>query len=205
MGALVGSALEIEGGSEPVMDALGDACGRASDADTARRVFAADDALGGYTMATLVADRILRTAEEEVGEHTRRFTIAESVQATADLLIVLLSPYVTLATNYPVPASSVAETVATPALLPVRADEEQGGVADALKVLYTADPATIDAASGHGQVGHATAAHSLVLPEGEARASVLSALRASTEMLPPTARRVGALHVGYLPVAATWD
>ena len=59
--------------------------------------------------------------------------------------------------------------------------------------------------SGHGQAGLATSAHCIVLPEGEARANVMSALRASTEMLPPTARRVGALHVGYLPVAATWD
>ena len=74
---------------------------------------------------------------------------------------------------------------------------------DALKVMYTTDAAAI-AAAGGGR-GAAGAVRRLVLPEAAERASVIVALQASAEMLPPLARQVGALRVGYLPVAPTWD
>ena len=70
-------------------------------------------------------------------------------------------------------------------------------VADALKVLYTTAPAAIAALSG--------SAHRLVLPEAEERARVIASLTNSTAMLAPSARSVGALRVGFLPVAPTWD
>jgi hypothetical protein len=168
---------------------------------SAQHAIADDGALAGYTTATLVADRILRAAEEEEGEHTRRFTIAGSALAPPELLILLLSPYVTLATNHPTPESSAAAA----SMLHERIADKPRGVVDALKVLYTADPAAIAASAGLGRGEGATGEHCLVLPEEGPRASVLAALRASTDMLPPTARQVGALHVGYLPVTATWD
>jgi hypothetical protein len=146
----------------------------------------APDVLRGYSMAALVADRILRAAEDEEGEHTRRFTLATDSSGTNELAILLLSPYVTLATNQPTAMSCVA------------GGGEAGAVTDALKVLYMDVPASVEGAAGAG-------AHRLVLPSVDERDAVIAALQRSTAMLPPPARRVGALCVGYLPVAPTWD
>ena len=155
---------------------------------------AATDALGGYSMSTLLADRILRAAEEEEGAHTRRFVLAAAEDGPVSVLLLLLSPYVTLATNLATTAAACVAGLST--------GGSAGGVTDALKVLYTSDEAAIAAAVDHG---NAAAEERLVLPEAEERARVIAALHASTDMLPPAARRVGVLSVGYLPVAPTWD
>ena len=106
-------------------------------------------------------------------------------------LLWLLSPYVTLATNHPgaLSAPGVDEGAAP-----------TGPISDALKVLYTTDAAAVDAmdAQLRGFVP-------LLLPEAVARNEVLRALEASTELVPRSARSVGTLRVGFLPVAPTWE
>ena len=143
-----------------------------------------------YSMATLVADQILRAAAVESGEHTRHFALVGGSAAEGDgsvegspgasvhAIIMLLSPFVTLATN--------------------RLAADGGKATDAIKVMYTIDAATIAALSGG-------AVRRLEMPTAADRQAVLAALESSSEMLPPQARCVGALRVGYLPVAPTWD
>ena len=94
-------------------------------------------------------------------------------------LFQLLSPYVTLATN--------------------EEPAQAGRATDAIKVLYTADPQLVAAMLAPGD------AHRLSLPDADERRAVIAVLQRSSEMLHPTARSVGALRVGYLPVAPTWD
>ena len=146
----------------------------------------------GYSMAALIADRILRVAEDEAGEHTRQFAISatDDVAVLPELAIFLLSPYVTLATNQPSHAACDSLTGAA-------GGGGVGAVVDALKVLYTTEPSALAAACGN--------AHRLILPEKEERARVMEALQRSTTMLAPSARAVGAMRVGFLPVAPTWD
>ena len=146
----------------------------------------------GYSMAALIADRILRVAEDEAGEHTRQFAISatDDVAVLPELAIILLSPYVTLATNQPSHAACDSLTGAA-------GGGGVGAVVDALKVLYTTEPSALAAACGN--------AHRLILPEKEERARVMEALQRSTTMLAPSARAVGAMRVGFLLVAPTWD
>ena len=161
-------------------------------------------------MATLVAERILRTGEGSgVGQHARRFAIVSSAApdgtyleggggaqggaAHHEVWIVLLSPYVTLATNH-----RAAHGTPYP-----------GSATDALKVLYSTTRAAL------GSLGLATSAAAkegcgpsetvLVLPDAEHRLQVIHALEESSSMLHPSARCVGGLRVGYLPVAPTWN
>lgn len=150
------------------------------------------DAFQGYSLAALVADRILHVAEEEEGEHTRQFTIASSHEeaTTPDVAILLLSPYVTLATNQPHDGNAVAADGSNDAA-------GTNAVVDALKVLYTTSPAAIAAVGA--------SAHRLVLEEAADRIAITHSLESSTSMLAPTARAVGALRVGFLPVTPTWD
>lgn len=165
---------------------------------------AASAAFSGYSMATLVADRILRGAEEDEGEHMRRFALVASdvaADGTADgngtaegseALILLLSPYVTLATNH-----EAADT-----------DE----AADAIKVMYTIDPGVMAALGLTGAMDRgetegrgSTPMRRLILPDVTDRQAVIRFLQGSSEMLHPETRSVGALLVGYLPIAPTWD
>lgn len=151
----------------------------------------APDVLARYATAALVAERILRAAELD-GHETqgRRFALVPSADAHAppDLLVWLLSPYVTLATNHPFepPVGAEASTAGGP----------PSGVTDALKVLYTTESSAMEQLDGVVR---------LLLPEAEARAHVVGALQSSTRMLPTAARSVGALSVGFLPVVAAWD
>ena len=154
-------------------------------------------ALSGYSMAALVAERILKVAEDEFGEHTRRFALvgegcASSSTSAAgerwEATILLLSPYVSLSTNGQQQAA------------------DSGCATDAIKVMYSTDVATMAALAAHANNGVGPPpVHRLVLPEAAERRAVLDVLQGSSEMLPPSARRVGALRVGYLPVAPTWD
>ena len=190
--------------------------GAAAAAQAAAQV--AEQPLRVYSIAAAVAGCMLDACEEEGGEHARHFELAASPArpralgpgASAEwalrtaggfwqasppsLRLVLLSPYVTLATNDPALGGA----------------HRGGPVSDALKVLY--GPAgqnepTADLAGGApaGAVGGAVAARALVLPAAEDRAQIERALSESTAALPPAARRVGQLQVGYLPVVATWD
>ena len=150
-------------------------------------------ALSGYSMAALVAERILKVAEDEFGESTRRFALvgADSTSADGESLeatIMLLSPYVSLSTNGQQRAA------------------DSGCATDAIKVMYSTDSSTMAALGAHANNGCGPPpVHQLVLPEAAERRAVLDVLQSSSEMLPPSARRVGALRVGYLPVAPTWD
>jgi len=147
------------------------------------------EVFAGYSIATLVAELVLRASEECEGEQARRFAVvATPTNATstskvgagvhADLVIVLLSPYVTLATN---------------GLMAGHCD----GLTDALKVMFTSDPVVMTTL-GLG-------AQQVVLPAQRDREAVIQALQQSHKMLQPAARCVGALRVGYLPVAPTWN
>ena len=159
--------------------------------------------LCGYSMASLVADRILRRVEEEEeGEHVPRTFELLTRTATGGeggeeleraVTILLLSPYLTLSTNQQ--ATGISAVAA------------RAPVADALKVMYAVAPRGQGAAAPPVGVGGGGGGGvvSLVLPEGEACAQVVAALEASTLMLPPSARDVGKLRVGYLSVAPTWD
>ena len=114
------------------------------------------------------------------------------------LLLALLSPYVTLATNQPTSMGGTA------------GGGEVGEVTDALKVLYTTDRATIASQLARPAPAGAAALQvelprMLVLPEELARSEVVEALEASTSLVPAAARSVGALRVGFLPVAPTWE
>ena len=160
----------------------------------------------------MLADHILRTLEDEVTcAPIRRFAIAASATDLSPTIhIVLLSAYVTLATN--LAAAPGASRRCSGLLAAGARDGARGGarggarVSDAIKVLYAVGPATArESAALAGLSGGGAAAAMLVLPEAEERRAVLEALQASTAMLPPVARAVGALSVGYLPVAPTWD
>ena len=182
-------------------------------------------AVGGYSIAAILSERILRVIEDEeedesgsalgsmpykartgcfalvtsqaVDSNTLECVItdgsaSEDNNTNVEALLWLLSPYVTLATN---------QQVSLEEALP-QSDADLTGATDALKVLYTTDAAVIAAQLGSQACNQAV---HLVLPEAGARAEVLTALRASTELVPKEARRVGALCVGFLPVAPTWD
>ena len=80
-----------------------------------------------------------------------------------------------------------------------------------MQVMYTTDPAQMAAlglvqasASTTSHPGASHVIHYLALPEIEERRAVVEALRRSSELLHPCARCVGALKVGFLPVAPTW-
>ena len=150
-----------------------------------------------------MADHILRTLEDEVTcAPIRRFAVgASATDLSPTVHIVLLSAYVTLTTNLAAVPGASGRCSSLPATA-------RGGarVFDAIKVLYVAGPATArESAALAGLSGGGAAAATLVLPEAEERRAVLEALQASTALLPPVARAVGALSVGYLPVAPTWD
>ena len=77
---------------------------------------------------------------------------------------------------------------------------------DALKVLFTDEPSVMASLGCSSTVAAASSGvHRIVLPASEDRQAVVDCLHRSNEMLLPAARRVGALCVGYLPVAPTWD
>ena len=158
------------------------------------------DLFGCYSAGAVLADHILRTLEDEVTcAPIRRFAVAASATDLSPTIhIILLSAYVTLATNL---AAAPGASRRCSGLLATGAR-----VSDAIKVLYAVGPATArESAALAGLSGGGAAAAMLVLPEAEERRAVLEALQASTAMLPPVARAVGALSVGYLPVAPTWD
>jgi hypothetical protein len=170
------------------------------------------DLFGCYSAGAVLADHILRTLEDEVTcAPIRRFAVAASATDLSPTIhIVLLSAYVTLATN--LAAAPGASRRCSGLLAAGARDGARGGarggarVSDAIKVLYAVGPATArESAALAGLSGGGAAAAMLVLPEAEERRAVLEALQASTAMLPPVARAVGALSVGYLPVAPTWD
>jgi hypothetical protein len=166
------------------------------------------DLFGCYSAGAVLADHILRTLEDEVTcAPIRRFAVAASATDLSPTIhIVLLSAYVTLATN--LAAAPGASRRCSGLLAAGARDGARGGarVSDAIKVLYAVGPATArESAALAGLSGGGAAAAMLVLPEAEERRAGLQALQASTAMLPPVARAVGALSVGYLPVAPTWD
>ena len=177
------------------------------------------DAFEGYSIGTHVASCILRAAE--AAETARRFALVGSraprhpalaVASSNDgggsgegaggegteALIMLLSPYVTMATNQPAGGCSGGAS-------------DAGVATDAIKVMYTTDStvmATLGVPVGPMAAAGMTApaaVRSLVLPDVDHRKAVIQALERSSAMLPPSARRVGALRVGYLPVAPSWD
>ena len=182
---------------------------------------ALDSALDGYSMAALVADRILRTAEEAETSPRCFALVASSSTVLAELvettepaagvaaLIWLLSPYTTLATNYCTSLGGGARSGGESGRSGAAASS--AGFTDAVKVLYTSDSRLIAAQLTRNSLrsgGTVCIAHSvarLLLPDADARAEVVAVMHASTLMMPPAARDVGALRVGFLPVAATWD
>ena len=147
-----------------------------------------EEVFGGYSMAALVADRILRAQEGDEegkggGKRVSRFAVTPAGGGVPSALIVLLSPYVTLATNGFRFGAAAA-----------------GATTDALKVLFTTDAETI---AQQLETGGPVAR--LVLPERDERDEVVKALHASTQLVPAAARNVGALRVGFMPVAPTWE
>ena len=209
---LCGDAADDDDGGGDDAGSGGGGCGRggeSAESGGGSALHATWDVLSGYSMAAIVADRILQCAEEEEGAQMRTFTLVMPPTPSASPLrdelptpaatIVLLSPYITLATNQRLPTGAGPGDDDGGA----HAVRGQVGVRDALKVLYAAGPLPATKRVGAPPGGGEPV--SLVLPEPLEVAGVMAALEASTLMLPPSARGFGALRVGYLPVAPTWD
>lgn len=164
----------------------------------------------------------------------RRFAIVSShaPDSEPELVLTLLCPYVTLATNRdgwgsgagsrptdPRPQSDANRVLDSTCSNPLPAGRD----GDSAAAWGAGERGTRWAPASHvfdalkvmyaqrpsglqaATGGAADTMHRLVLPEADERAHVLADLRASSQMLPEACRTVGHQSVGYLPVSATWE
>lgn len=160
--------------------------------------------LSEYSMGSIVASRMLQVAEEAAEEEReclissgavlspaqhdpRRFLIGPRRDAPC-IALTLVGTYVALFTNHAWAADALGCTE----------EEALDSTVDALKVLFTEDAAAFALSDGEAQPSW------ICLPSDEC-ARVLKNLYWSSQVLPPLARKVGSLNIGYFAIAPTWE
>ncbi|KAL1519828.1 hypothetical protein AB1Y20_023334 [Prymnesium parvum] len=160
-----------------------------------------EQVFAGYSMSRLVAARVARMEEEagedeeaegaaSAAEDPRRVVLGPQRDAPC-LALALINSYVTLHTNHEWGAAATGRAFGS---------ETVECTVDALKVFFTRDADAI-ARMAPDEVSRPSW---LCLAADECEL-VAKELELSSQMLPPEARMVGKLHVGYLAVAPTWD